>query len=139
MMHMNSNLLVIIDSSGSMNEWGKLELVSNLIVTIVQNYTARFITWNESVTDLDVSDLTNLNLEFSGESKLEVLQNYLKEQQFDKIILLSDGSLNFEKGVNLKKFTITPVAIGIDAVTSNLEKIFGVEVEPAFNILKTLK
>lgn len=136
---MNSNLLVIIDSSGSMNEWGKLDLVANLIVTITQNYTAKFVTWSEVISDLDVSDLTNLNLQFTGESKLEALHNYLNENQYDKIILLSDGSVNFAKGVNFKKFNIACFAVGIDAVTSNLEKIFGVKVEPPYNILKAFK
>lgn len=136
---MNSNqTLVVIDGSGSMNEWGKEDLIVNLIVTILQHSTPKFVVWNEKIEDLDVKNITSLELNFKGDAKLKVLYDYLEVNSFEKVILISDGHIKYDNSVNFCKFNCQSFACGVDSDISNLTAIFGVVSQEVYNILRYL-
>lgn len=141
---MNSNLLVIIDASGSMNEWGKRDLIINIIVTILQNSNPNFIFWNDTITPANITslddfeDINSINLDFKGEAKLDILHDYLVANFYDKTILISDGNLTLNRALDFSNFNITCFTCGVDSISSNLNSVFKTKTQNIYNILNFL-
>lgn len=137
---MSSNkILVIVDASGSMNEWGKLDLVINLLVTVNQNCDARFVVWNEEIKEITVLDFNDKSITFTGDCKLNVLYDYLESNCLDyKKLLLSDGHINLDKTLDFSKFNVTCIQCGVDGFDTNLNNIFGSRPETPSCIIKNI-
>lgn len=139
MMTTNSkSVIVIVDGSGSMNEWGKRDLIFNLLICISQIVSPSFFIWSDVVTPFEFNDFDKFK--FSGVTNLPILLNFL--QNYDEcsdIILISDGHIKLEPNVNFDNFNIFPIICGLDGITSNVKNIFGNYVFKPYDILKILR
>ena len=142
-----SNLLVVLDTSGSMKEFGKNMLIRNLLAYIRESF--RFNNSNLKNNELKVisyahkSQLILINnsedtpqISFEGktnvENLIELLHNEVKNDKTTRILFLTDG--NFTNN-EIKKFvewrTIHPnllmrsVAVGPDSSPQKLKKFTG--------------
>lgn len=137
---MNSNkLLVIVDASGSMNEWGKLDLIINLLVTINQNSNCEFILWNEELKKIEELDFNEHSIKFTGDCKLDILYDFLENNYlgYNKL-LLSDGHINIDKKLDFSKFNVNCIQCGVDSFDTNLNNIFGTKAETPSCIIKNI-
>ncbi len=142
---MNKLIDIIVDTSGSMNEMGKIHLQRNLCRYAAQlrfidqeKYTGldiRFYEWAQDITQLTIQrdgDIPALNAK--GSSKLCVISDFLSQYLNDTgrlmVLILSDGNfpnsdiVSFQK--QLGKFSnliIRTVAVGADADLLKLKKI----------------
>ena len=143
---MNKLIDIIVDTSGSMNEMGKIHLQRNLCRYAAQlrsidqeKYSGsdiRFYKWAQDITQLTIqSDGDIPALKADGVSNLCVLSNFfsqqLNEYERARILILSDG--NFPTSEDIKSFqkrlgtytnlSIRTVAVGADADLLKLKKI----------------
>ena len=143
---MNKLIGIIVDTSGSMNEMGKIHLQRNLCRYAAQlrfidqeKYSGsdiRFYKWAQDITQLTIqSDGDIPALKADGVSNLCVLSNFfsqqLNEYERARILILSDG--NFPSSEDIKSFqkrlgtytnlSIRTVAVGADADLLKLKKI----------------
>ncbi|MFI3230084.1 MAG: hypothetical protein R3Y29_00840 [bacterium] len=147
---MSENIIrVIIDSSGSMNEWGKSDCIVNLVST------TRFYTKDEKFKDFKVEyylykkkEIVNITsfkeiTKFKPEGDLDInllfdfINNLEESSTKNKILFLSDGNFlpegtpegNVEKlkrkvsKINLNKNIILPISIGCDSNLQYLKAI----------------
>ena len=142
---MNKLIDIIVDTSGSMNEMGKIHLQRNLCRYAAQlrlidqeKYSGseiRFYQWAQNVSEAALQsdgDISALNAE--GSSKLCVLSDFLSEHLKDTgrpmVLILSDGNFPNSDIVSFQSqlgtFTdliIRTVAVGADADLLKLKKI----------------
>lgn len=143
---MNKNIIrVIIDGSGSMNEWGKLDCIVNLVNTV------RFHTRNDKFKDFELKyylykqeEIVNITsfkeiIKFKPEGSLNIdvifdfINNLEESDTKNKILFLTDGNFLVESNVNdlknklnkidLDNNIILPVSIGCDSNTQFLKAI----------------
>jgi hypothetical protein len=138
-------LYVIIDTSGSMNEMGKVHLQRNLCRYAVQlqlldqekysNFDIRFYQWTHSVAEIILQsdgDIPALATEAS--SSLSVLSNFLFQNQSEtegqRVLILSDGNFpnsdisSFQNQLSsFSGLIMQTVAVGADADMLKLRKI----------------
>lgn len=141
---MKSCLNVIIDTSGSMNEMGKIHLQKNLCRTVTQrllidpekyvDVNVRFFHWSQSISEIIIQseeDVSALNAE--GSLNLRVLSEFLSKNIDDdrqRFLILSDGNfpssdiLSFQKKLSsFPDLIIRTVAVGADADLLKLRKV----------------
>jgi len=142
---MKSNLNIIADVSGSMNEMGKIHLLRNLCRYAAQlrfidqeKYSGsdiHFYQWSQNVSEVVLQsdgDIPAINAE--GSSKLCALSDFLSknlnETEEMRLLLLSDGNFDrddYKTFLEWKKdyycLFIRSVAVGVDADLLKLKKI----------------
>ncbi len=139
------NLLYFFDTSGSMNEMGKIHLQKNLccyaaqLKTIDQekyeNINNHFYKWAQNISEITVqSDGDIASLIPDGISSLKVLFDFLSknldEKEIQRVLILSDGNfsnsdiLSFHNQLSsFSDLIIRTVAVGADADLFKLKKI----------------
>ncbi|MGE6569821.1 hypothetical protein ACQKE9_14905 [Shewanella vesiculosa] len=142
---MNKVILIIVDTSGSMNEMGKIHLQRNLCRYAAQlrlidqeKYSGSYILfyqWAQKVTEVVLQsngDIPALNAE--GSSKLCVLSDFLSQHlndtEISRLLILSDGNfpnsdiVSFQNRLGtFSDLLIRTVAVGADADLLKLNKI----------------
>lgn len=115
-----NEIIIIIDSSGSMNEWGKKDSLVYLLSTI-KNYfnkkdlndsKVRYYIWNSELKELsEFVDLTVFK-----KHDIKKLQEFVSRDNVKKssIILLSDGNFKVPKKIKFNKHNLYPISIGCD-------------------------
>ena len=131
----NAQVLVILDTSGSMSEMGKLLLARNLVSYLRQCVSVELYTWNEQLQSIALASDEELPLlEATGQNNLNSLRDFLKSRlangTLQPVLLFSDG--NVSNGA-LASFAIwrkeqanlvlEAVAIGPDANHAVLEEL----------------
>lgn len=117
---------VIIDGSGSMNEWGKKELIIYLLNNIkneceekllIESEKIQFFIWKNKIDKLE-----NIHdFDLSGRNDLDDLYEFfVQESEFENdILFISDGNFNNSIYDDLNKFhsksfKIYTIAVGYD-------------------------
>lgn len=114
---------ILVDSSGSMVEYGKRYAVINILETILSFFEElnhpqlkyRFISWaNQAIILEKISDIR-----FKGKSSCDGLNDYFLEKPAPQIIVISDGDFSLEISNLFKEKAKTsfiyPFALGNDA------------------------
>ncbi|GAD89534.1 MULTISPECIES: hypothetical protein [Vibrio] len=142
---MNNSIYIIVQSSGRMNEMGKIHLLQNLCRYATQlrlidqekysDSDIRFYQWAQNVSEAALQsdgDIPALNAE--GSSNLCAISDFLSQYLNDTgrlmVLILSDGNFPNSDIVSFQKqlgtFTdliIRTVAVGADADLLKLKKI----------------
>lgn len=140
-----NKLFIIIDTSGSMNELGKIHLQRNLCRYVAQlqlidqgkyaDIDIHFYKWAQNISEIVVQSngsITNLNTQ--GSSSLNILSGFLFQNvnstEGSKILILSDGNfsnsniLSFHSQLSsISDLIIRTVAVGADADLMKLKKV----------------
>ncbi|EGR1476955.1 TPA: hypothetical protein NKZ51_000550 [Vibrio parahaemolyticus] len=142
---MNKVIQVIADTSGSMNEMGKIHLQRNLCRYAAQlrlieqekcsGSDIRFYQWAQNVSEVVLqSDVGIPALNAEGSSSLCVLSDFLSQHLNDTgrsmVLIMSDGNfpnsdiVSFQKQLGtFSNLIIRTVAVGADADLLKLKKI----------------
>ena len=118
-----NKILVIIDSSGSMREWGKKDLLIYLVNTIknyiidekFKNFEFEYYSWGEQVVKMNDFN----SIETKGKSNISNLHNFVINND-GKILLLSDGNFEPNKKIDFKEKNILSISVGCDSHRTNL-------------------
>lgn len=140
-----NKLFIIIDTSGSMNELGKIHLQRNLCRYVAQlqlidqgeyaDIDIHFYKWAQNISEIVVQNdgsITNINTQ--GSSSLNILSDFLFQNlnitERSKVLILSDGNfsnsniLSFHSQLSsISDLIIRTVAVGADADLMKLKKI----------------
>lgn len=117
---------VIIDSSGSMVEWGKSDVLINTMHTI-KNYTSQnysnyeidYYFWGESIEKFDVSiDTKSFKKKLNCKNELKTLHDFTSNEEIN--ILISDGNFESNKKIDFTSNKIICVLVGCDCDEKNL-------------------
>lgn len=142
---MNKIIQIIVDTSGSMNEMGKIHLQRNLCRYAAQlrlidreRYSDLYIyfyQWAQNISEITLlSDGDIPSLKAEGSSSLSELSNFLslhfKDTEITKVLILSDGNfpdsdiVTFQNQLGtFSDLIIRTVAVGADADLLKLKKI----------------
>ncbi|MBK5201656.1 MAG: hypothetical protein JJE21_09055 [Spirochaetaceae bacterium] len=134
---------VIIDTSESMNEFGKIGIINSLI-SYFENYKKNnetefiYSLWNSSISPLDIDKYEGI-IDFSDNCDFGKLYNDMllqkKMSNIDYFIIISDANFysdNLEYFLKTFKDSIIPILIGCDSFP-NIMKNFNsskIEYEP---------
>jgi len=142
-----SNLLVVLDTSGSMKEFGKNMLIRNLLAYIRESF--RFNSPNLKNNELKVisfadkaqfiiinnfEDTPQINFEgkTNVEKIIELLQHEIKNDETNRILFLTDGNFTNNEIKKIEEWRVAhpdllmrSVAIGPDSSIKKLKKITG--------------
>lgn len=140
-----NKLFIIIDTSGSMNELGKIHLQRNLCRYVAQlqlidqgkyaDIDIHFYKWAQNISEIVLqSDGSITNLNTQGSSSLNILSDFLFQNlnitEGSKILILSDGNfsnsniLSFHSQLSsISDLIIRTVAVGADADLMKLKKV----------------
>lgn len=145
----NNNVLrVVVDSSGSMREAGKILLAKNLISFVMERVRMvseniqfkgiRLIIWNEETKAFDLDCDQNIpSFNVSGKTDMSALLSLLDEELNGsdtdiRLLLLSDGNFSSEDisrfitwRVDKINLSLRVVAVGADAAVNKLKKLMG--------------
>lgn len=124
-----SRVDIIIDCSGSMNEWGKKDLLIYLLNTIknqcnkdiFRENTIKYLQWNSTL-----STIANPNdILVFGNSDISKLYGYINASATEgsSIILLSDGNFDTHKKPKFNFHNIYPISIGYDCNVNTLRSL----------------
>lgn len=142
---MNKIIQIIVDTSGSMDEMGKIHLQRNLCRYAAQlrlidreRYSDLYIyfyQWAQNISEITLlSDGDIPSLKAEGSSSLSELSNFLslhfKDTEITKVLILSDGNFPNSDIVSFQNqrgtfsdLIIRTVAVGADADLLKLKKI----------------
>lgn len=140
-----SNLVIVLDASGSMSEMGKSQLQRNLCryasqlqtfgMGSCQDIKAQYFKWEREVAEICVdSDGEISSLVFEGTSSLTALSEFLSRtaegRERSRILVLSDGNFSSSdvrsfqsKRKTLPGLIVRTVAVGADADLRKLKWI----------------
>ncbi len=139
------DLIVIIDTSGSMNEIGKIHLQRNLSRYAVQlrgiaqekykDLNVRLFQWEQNICEITIQNNRDVPaLTANGSASLNALSNFVSNNLTDtellRILILSDGNFPNSEFVSFQNrrgtfndLLIRTVAVGADADLLKLKKI----------------
>lgn len=118
-----NKIAIIIDGSGSMNEWGKKSLLIYIINAIKNacNSEIKCFIWNEQILKLEDEN----NFKLLGKVDTNELINFVSKREYNdySFIVLSDGSFRQNNDIDFKEFNMYPIAIGCDSDAYMLSKL----------------
>lgn len=123
---MSKQLNVLIDISGSMAEDCKNAVVKYLLNAIAshdeyenKNY---YLIGNQCI---QVADIAGSKITYDGQMAANAVNRYFQEiSEEEKTLLISDGcfDVDTEKSISAHRDTVVCVAVGEDAMLSNLQR-----------------
>lgn len=123
---MSKQLNVLIDTSGSMAEDCKNAVVKyllNAIDSYDKSEVKNYYLLGQKCTQ--VKDISNLKITYGGQIAIGAIKEYFQEMSEEhNTLLVSDGSfgLDIEKLISKHKNRVVCVAVGEDAILSNLQR-----------------
>lgn len=123
---MSKQLNVLIDISGSMAEDCKNAVVKyllNAIASYDEFESKNYYLVSEQCTQ--VADMVGLKITYGGKMSVNAINGYFREiSEEEKTLLISDGcfDVDTEKSISAHRNTVVCVAVGEDAMLSNLQR-----------------
>lgn len=117
---------IIADGSGSINEWGKKDLMEYLLRSVysyVQDdrfnkFNFIYFVWNENIRTIG----TDYDFTIGGKSNVKCLLEFISKNR-NKTLLLSDGNFTISKKEKFCIESLLPVAVGCECNKSSLRKL----------------
>ncbi len=123
---MSKDFNVLVDTSGSMAEDCKNAVVKYLLNTIVSyaelESKSYYLVGNQCTK---VEDIVGLKITYGGQLSVNAINDYFREiAEEDRTLLISDGcfDVDTEKSISKHRNTVVCVAVGEDAMLSNLQR-----------------